>query len=122
MNQRDLSLPGPHDERQSRDEIAAEIADHLASSAAELTKGGAAAEEAHTAARKKFGDVAQITKACYWIHNGETIMLRWTLVSLAAVLCILLGLSVLGNWRSQSDRKRCHRHRASRRNRPDARK
>src|SRR5678815_1743486 len=29
-------------------------------------------------------------------------MMRWTLIALAAVLCILLGLSVLGNWRTQS--------------------
>src|SRR5678816_4935390 len=29
-------------------------------------------------------------------------MMRWTLIALASALCILLGLSVLGNWRTQS--------------------
>ena len=100
---KDESLPiPPSDRAQSRDEIAAEIVDHLAAAEAELTKRGVAAEEARFAARKKFGDVEKIQKTCYWIQNGETIMLRWTLVALASVLCVLLGLSVLGNWRTQS--------------------
>ena len=102
MNERDLSLPDPRGAGRSQDEIAAEIADHLAAAEAELTKTGTAREQARAAARQKFGDVEKIQKTCYWIQNGETIMLRWTLVSLAAVLCILLGLSVLGNWRTQS--------------------
>ncbi len=101
---KDESLPmiPPSDRGQSHDEIAAEIADHLATAETELTKSGSAPEEARAAARKKFGDVEKIQKTCYWIQNGETVMLRWTLISLAAVLCILLSLSNFGNWRTQS--------------------
>src|SRR3954471_21683772 len=95
-----LTLRGNHG--QSRDEIAAEIADHLAAAEEELQNRGLAADRAREAARKKFGDVEKIKQTCYWIQNGETIMLRWTLVSLAAVLCILLGLSVFANWRTQT--------------------
>ena len=102
MKDESLPLIPPGDHGQTRDEIAAEIADHLAAAEADLTKRGVVAAEAREAARKKFGDVEKIQKTCYWIQNGETIMLRWTLVALASVLCILLGLSVLGNWRSQS--------------------
>lgn len=102
MKDESLPLIPPRDHGQSHDEIAAEIADHLAAAEADLTKRGIAAGEAREAARKKFGDVEKIQKTCYWIQNGETIMLRWTLVALASVLCILLGLSVLGNWRTQS--------------------
>lgn len=101
MKDESIPLP-PGNPAQSRDEIAAEIADHLAAAEAELTKRGSTTDEARETARKKFGDVEKIKQTCYWIQNGETIMLRWTLVSLAAVLCILLGLSVLGNWRTQS--------------------
>jgi|GEM_PF-3967561 len=102
MKDESLPLIPPSDHGQSRDEIAAEIADHLAAAEAELAKSGSAPEEARAAARKKFGDVEKIQKTCYWIQNGETIMLRWSLICLAAALCILLGLSVLGNWRTQS--------------------
>jgi hypothetical protein len=101
MKDESLPLPPGH-HGQTQDEIAAEIADHLAAAEADLTKHGIAADEARQAARKKFGDVEKIQKTCYWIQNGETIMLRWTLVALASVLCVLLGLSVLGNWRTQS--------------------
>lgn len=100
---KDESLPLPSsDPGQSRDEIVAEIADHLAAAEADLVQRGSAPDEARAAARRKFGDIEKIHQTCYWIQNGETIMLRWTLVSLTAVLCILLGLSVLGNWRTQS--------------------
>ncbi|MBC7855324.1 MAG: carboxypeptidase regulatory-like domain-containing protein, partial [Pirellulaceae bacterium] len=102
MKDESFPLTQPSDCGQSRDEIAAEIADHLVAAEAEMTKRGATTDEAQAAARQKFGDVEKIKQTCYWIQNGETIMLRWTLVSLAAVLCILLGLSVLGNWRTQS--------------------
>lgn len=101
MKDQSLPLP-PSDPAHSRDAIAAEIADHLAAAEAELTKRGATTTEAQAAARQKFGDVEKIQKTCYWIQNGETIMLRWTLIALASALCILLGLSVLGNWRTQS--------------------
>ena len=102
MKDESLPLNPPSDRGQSRDEIAAEIADHLAAAEAELTKRGVAADEARATARQKFGDVEKIQKTCYWIQNGETIMLRWTLIALASVLCVLLGLSVLGNWHTQS--------------------
>lgn len=102
MKDESFPLTPPGDQGRTHDEIAAEIADHLAAAEAELTKSGTSPENAHEAARKKFGDVEKIKQTCYWIQNGETIMLRWTLISLAAVLCILLGLSVLGNWRTQS--------------------
>src|ERR1051325_2946932 len=102
MKDESLPLTPPGDHGQNADEIAAEIADHLATAEAALTKSGSAPEEARAAARKKFGDVEKIQKTCYWIQNGETIMLRWTLIALGSVLCILLGLSVLGNWRTQS--------------------
>src|SRR5258706_15277437 len=102
MKEHDASLPSPRPEGQSRDEIAAEIADHLAAAEEELQNRGLASDQAREAARKKFGDVEKIKQTCYWIQNGETIMLRWTLVSLAAVLCILLGLSVFANWRTQT--------------------
>ncbi|MCE9525098.1 MAG: carboxypeptidase-like regulatory domain-containing protein [Planctomycetales bacterium] len=101
MKDESIPLP-PSNPGQSRDEIAAEIADHLAASEAELVKKGSAHDEARTLALKKFGDIEKIQKNCYWIQNGEAIMMRWTFVSLAAVLCILLGLSVLSNWRTQS--------------------
>ncbi len=102
MKDESFPLTPPNNRGQSHDEIAAEFADHLAAAEAELTKRGATTDEAQTAARMKFGDVEKIKQTCYWIQNGETIMLRWTLVSLAAALCILLGLSVIGNWRTQS--------------------
>jgi hypothetical protein len=102
MRDDSLPLPPPTGPAQTHDEIAAEIADHLATAEAALTKSGSAPEEARSAARKNFGDVEKIQKTCYWIQNGETIMLRWTLIVLASVLCVLLGLSVLGNWRTQS--------------------
>ena len=102
MKDESLPLIPPGDRGQSRDEIAAEIADHLAAAEAELTKSGSAPGEARSTARKKFGDVEKIQKTCYWIQNGETIMLRWTLIALASAICLLLALSVFGNWRSQS--------------------
>lgn len=102
MRDDSLPLPPPTGSSKGHDEIATEIADHLAAAEAELTKRGIAADDAKSAARKKFGDVEKIQKTCYWIQNGETIMLRWTLIALASVLCVLLGLSVLGNWRTQS--------------------
>jgi hypothetical protein len=102
MKDESLPLIPPGDHSQSHDEIAAEIADHLAAAETELTKRGVAADDAKAAARQKFGDVEKIQKTCYWIQNGETIMLRWTLIALASALCLLLALSVFGNWRSQT--------------------
>ena len=60
MKDESFPLTPPGNSGQSHDEIAAEIADHLAATEAELTKRGSTTDEARETARKKFGDVEKI--------------------------------------------------------------
>ena len=58
------------------DDIAAEIADHLASAAGDLKRRGAADDEAARLALARFGDVARVTRQCWWVHKREEVMFR----------------------------------------------
>ena len=83
-------------------QIEAEIADHLATSAERLTAAGTPTDEAQRQTRKKFGDVAAIGRRCWWIQQGDALMFRGAIVSLIVILCVVLAITTIGSWQSQS--------------------
>src|SRR3990172_4368434 len=95
---RDPSEPGrprprpalPDDESLQSD-LAAEIADHLASAEADLLRKGHAPAEAAQVARARFGDIARILRQCWWIQQGDQIMIRAITIALLAVLTITVA-------------------------------
>lgn len=92
---------GP-EEQESLADIDAEIADHLASATADLARHGQPEHKADAISRARFGDVASIRRKCWWIQQGDRIMLRWFGIALLGSLIIaVLALSV-GGWRVQT--------------------
>src|SRR5437773_2776108 len=51
--------------------------------------------------QEKFGDPATITRRCYWIKQGDALMFRTATIVLLAMLCLALGFTTFGSWRSQ---------------------
>jgi len=84
------------------DEIAVEIADHLATAADQLQKSGISAADARQKAEEAFGDREAISRRCYWIKAGDTVMFRAAVIGLLAVVCIALGVTMVGSWRAQT--------------------
>jgi hypothetical protein len=84
------------------DAVDAEIADHLATAAAQLQAQGTPPEAAQRAAQEKFGDVASIRRHCYWIDHGETLMFRTAVLVLLVGMSLGLTVAAVGTWRSQS--------------------
>ncbi|HEV7225898.1 MAG TPA: hypothetical protein VGN42_24540, partial [Pirellulales bacterium] len=83
-------------------DIDAEIADHLATAAADIARRGQGLDEAEAISRERFGDVAGVRRKCWWIQQGDQIMFRWLGMALLASLIIaVLGLAA-GGWRVQT--------------------
>lgn len=93
----DSSLPaGPAD-------IEAELADHLECAATEARQQGVGPEDARQAALSRFGDVRRIVRQCWWIRQGDQIMLKSLQTALLALIVVgLAALAVVG-WRWQRD-------------------
>jgi hypothetical protein len=94
--------PGSADERQTLADIDAEIADHLASAAADLVRRGRDPEEAETTALRRFGPIASVRRSCWWIQIGDRIMFRWLAITLMAAMLIAVLALALGGWRVQT--------------------
>lgn len=87
---------------QTRAEIEAEIADHLALSADESSRRGLPPDAAAADALRRFGDVAAVRRKCWWIQQGDQIMFRALAAGVLVTLMIaMLALGVSG-WRVQS--------------------
>jgi hypothetical protein len=83
------------------EQLAAEIADHLAAAADDLVRRGQAEDEATRAALARFGDVARIKRQCWWIHNGEDVMFRTAGIALLSLLTIGVAVVGFGGWQLQ---------------------
>jgi hypothetical protein len=84
------------------DEIAAEIADHLATATERLQARGVAPDAAQQQAAKKFGDAAAIGRRCYWIQHGDSLMFRYAVIALLSLLCLGLTITAIASWQSQA--------------------
>jgi hypothetical protein len=82
-------------------EIETEIADHLATCAEQLEAQGLATAAARQKSEAKFGDAATISRRCYWIKQGDTLMFRAAIIALLSLLCFALGLATFSGYRSQ---------------------
>lgn len=106
-------LPGNADQANStssnsadpRDQVAnaidAEIADHLATSSDRLLAQGLDAHAARKQSQEQFGDVAAISRRCYWIKQGDYLMFRTAVIILLVVLCLGLGVTAFSSLRTQ---------------------
>src|SRR4029079_9928920 len=83
------------------DQLAAEIADHLAAAADDLVRRGEAEDQAARMAIARFGDVARIKRQCWWIHNGEDVMFRTAGIVLLSLLTIGVAVVGFGGWQLQ---------------------
>jgi len=92
----------PRDGTSSDEQLAAEIADHLAAAAGDLKRRGEAEDEAARLALARFGDVALVKRQCWWIHNGEDFMFRTVGIALLSLLTIGVAVVGFGAWRLQS--------------------
>jgi hypothetical protein len=84
------------------EQISAELADHLAASAGELERRGIPAADAEAQAREKFGDVSAVSRQCYWVQQGDTIMFRRVTIALVVLLCVGLIATTANSWLAQS--------------------
>ncbi|HEY4309096.1 MAG TPA: permease prefix domain 1-containing protein [Pirellulales bacterium] len=82
-------------------ELEAELADHLASSAAELVRQGESSAKAVRTALANFGDIDRIKRQCWWIHHGEDVMFRASGIALLSILTIGIALLAAGGWQVQ---------------------
>ncbi len=82
-------------------ELSAEIADHLAAAAGELRANGHSVDDATRTALARFGDVARIRRQCWWIWQGEEIMIRAASVALLVVLALGVVVVAIGGWQVQ---------------------
>ncbi|HEV3137886.1 MAG TPA: permease prefix domain 1-containing protein [Pirellulales bacterium] len=83
------------------EQVAAEIADHLAAAANDLVRRGEAEEQAARLALARFGDVARVKRQCWWIHNGEEVMFRTVGIALLTLLTIGVAVVGFGGWQLQ---------------------
>jgi hypothetical protein len=102
----DAAVAGPLSEKQhersASDDIEAEIADHLASAAAELAGTGTSALAGERAARERFGNVAAVRRKCWWIQQGDQVMLRLLGIGLLAALVLAVAAFGIGGWKVQT--------------------
>jgi len=80
------------------EQLAAEIADHLAAAADDLVRRGEAEDQAARMAIARFGDVARVKRQCWWIHNGEDVMFRTAGITLLSLLTIGVAVVGFGGW------------------------
>ena len=85
----------------SDEQLAAEIADHLAAATGDLVRRGEAEEQAARLALARFGDVARVKRQCWWIHNGEEVMFRMAGIGLLSLLTIGVAVVGFGGWQLQ---------------------
>ena len=83
------------------EQLAAEIADHLAAAAGDFIRRGEAEDQAATLALARFGDVARVKRQCWWIHNGEEVMFRTVGIGLLSLLTIGVAVVGFGGWQLQ---------------------
>jgi hypothetical protein len=83
------------------EQLAAEIADHLAAAAGDLKQRGETEDEAARLALAKFGDVARVKRQCWWIHNGEEVMFRTAGIALLSLLTLGVAVVCFGGWQLQ---------------------
>lgn len=102
----DVAMVGPLGERQpvrsACDDIEAEIADHLASAVAELAGTGTSALAAERAAHERFGNIAAVRRKCWWIQQGDQVMLRLLAIGLLAALVLAIAAFGIGGWKVQT--------------------
>ncbi len=94
-----MNMPKPDP---TAEQIAAELADHLAASAGDLERSGIPAAEAEQQAREKFGDVEATLRQCYWVQQGDSIMFRRVTIALVVLLCLGLIATTANSWLAQS--------------------
>jgi hypothetical protein len=83
------------------EQLAAEIADHLAAAAGDFMRRGEAEDQAARLALARFGDVAQVKRQCWWIHHGEQVMYRTAGIALLSLLTIGVAVVGFGGWQLQ---------------------
>ncbi|HVX15636.1 MAG TPA: permease prefix domain 1-containing protein [Pirellulales bacterium] len=89
-------------DRETLADIEAEIADHLASAAAEQMLRGQGPDQADAVARRRFGDIASVRRKCWWIQTGDRIMLRCLAIGLGCTLSVVVLALGVGGWRVQA--------------------
>src|SRR5205823_389692 len=67
----------------------------------QLQSQGLAADIAREKSQEQFGDPATIKGRCYWIKQGDALMFRTATIVLLALLCLALGFTTFGSYRSQ---------------------
>src|SRR4029078_4359633 len=72
-----------------------------ATAAEQLQSQGATTADAHRKSQEKFGNAAAVSRRCYWIKQGDALLLRTPVSLLLALLCLALGATVFTSWRSQ---------------------
>ncbi len=83
-------------------DIAAELADHLAESTAAARVKGLNEEQAKAHAAGRFGDVAAILRQCWWIKKGDAIMFRSAAIILGCICVIGLFAVAYSAWRIEA--------------------
>ncbi len=83
-------------------DIAAELADHLAESTTAARVRGLNEEQAKAHAANRFGDVAAILRQCWWIKKGEVIMFRSAAIILGCICVIGLFTVAYSAWRIEA--------------------
>lgn len=91
---------GPNDES-LQDDLAAEIADHLASAETALLRKGHSPIDAAQLARAHFGDIARIVRQCRWIQQGDQIMIRALTIALLALLTLTVAALTFAGFQAQ---------------------
>jgi hypothetical protein len=85
----------PRSRAEIESDIGEELAFHIDACARDLEREGMDAESAHAEAQRRFGDVAEVQRACARIEIGERIMLqRIQLVLTILLLCAVVLLAV----------------------------
>ncbi len=83
-------------------DIAAELADHLAESTAAARVRGLNEEQAKAHAAGCFGDVAAILRQCWWIKKGDAIMFRSAAIILGCICVIGLFAVAYSTWQIEA--------------------
>lgn len=93
--------PDPRPESEIAADVRAELEHHLACAADELVRAGRSPEEAAAEARRRFGDLASVQRACLKIQTGERTMLQRVHLAVTVFLFLAVGFMAWVNLESR---------------------